>query len=48
MVTEMEKKHIEQILQQNDWNITTSARILGIDRSTLYSKIKRYNLQKVN
>ena len=47
-LTEMEKKHIEQILQQNDWNITTSARILGIDRSTLYSKIKRYNLQKVN
>ena len=46
-LTEVEKRHIEQILQQNDWNITSSAKILGIDRSTLYSKIKRYNIQKV-
>ncbi len=46
-LTEMEKRHIEQILQQTEWNITSSAKILGIDRSTLYSKIKRYNLQKL-
>ena len=47
-LTEMEKNHIEQILRQNDWNISSSAKILGIDRSTLYSKIKRYKLQKAN
>jgi len=41
----IEKHHILQVLTENDWNISTSARILGIDRSTLYSKIKRYDLQ---
>jgi DNA-binding NtrC family response regulator len=41
----IEKYHIQQVLADNAWNISTSARILGIDRSTLYSKIKRYQLQ---
>ena len=41
----MEKHHILQVLTQNDWNISISAKLLGIDRSTLYSKIKRYDLQ---
>jgi DNA-binding NtrC family response regulator len=43
---EVEKNHIRQILTDNDWNIARSAKILGIDRSTLYSKIKRYDIQK--
>jgi len=43
---EMEKRHISEILNQNNWNISKSAHILGIDRSTLYSKIKRYQIQK--
>ncbi len=43
---EVEKNHIRQILTDNGWNIARSAKILGIDRSTLYSKIKRYKLQK--
>jgi DNA-binding NtrC family response regulator len=43
---EVEKAHILQILTDNDWNISRSAKMLGIDRSTLYSKIKKYNLQK--
>jgi DNA-binding NtrC family response regulator len=43
---EVEKAHILQILTDNDWNIARSAKMLGIDRSTLYSKIKKYNLQK--
>jgi DNA-binding NtrC family response regulator len=47
-LTEIEKNHIEQILRQNGWNISVSARVLGIDRSTLYSKIKRYQLKKAN
>ena len=44
---EMEKTHIQQVLTQNQWNIARSAKILGIDRSTLYSKIKRYHIEKV-
>jgi len=41
----MEKSHILKILQKNSWNIQQSAQALGIDRSTLYKKIKRYNLR---
>jgi transcriptional regulator of acetoin/glycerol metabolism len=42
----MEKNHILQVLAENDWNIAQSAKTLGIDRSTLYSKIKRYQIRK--
>jgi len=44
---EVEKAHILQVLTDNKWNIARCAKILGIDRSTLYSKIKRYNINKV-
>ena len=44
---DVEKAHIQQVLVENQWNIARSAKILGIDRSTLYSKIKRYNICKV-
>jgi DNA-binding NtrC family response regulator len=43
---EVEKAHILQILTNYDWNIARSAKTLGIDRSTLYSKIKRYEIKK--
>ena len=43
---QVEITHITNILGQNDWNMTKSAEILGIDRSTLYNKIKRYNINK--
>jgi DNA-binding NtrC family response regulator len=43
---EVEKAHIFEILNENQWNIAKSAKILDIDRSTLYSKIKRYKLNK--
>ena len=43
---DIEKSHIQQILTENDWNIARSAKILDIDRSTLYSKIKRYDIRK--
>ncbi len=43
---EVEKAHIRQILADYDWNIARSAKTLGIDRSTLYSKIKKYEIGK--
>jgi DNA-binding NtrC family response regulator len=43
---EVERLHIRQILNENQWNIVRTARILDIDRSTLYNKIKRYRIQK--
>ena len=45
---EIEKAHIIQILDTYQWNIAKCANVLGIDRSTLYSKIKRYNIQKTD
>ena len=41
-----EKKYIEKILTENGWNISRSAKLLNIDRVTLYSKIKKYGLVK--
>jgi DNA-binding NtrC family response regulator len=44
---QMEIAHITYVLNVNDWNMTRAAGILGIDRSTLYNKIKRYKIKKV-
>ncbi len=41
----MERNHIASVLKNNSWNISVSAQILGIDRTTLYNKIKKYNLE---
>jgi DNA-binding NtrC family response regulator len=43
---EVERTHVLNILETNQWNIARCAKILGVDRSTLYAKIKRYNFQK--
>ncbi len=43
---DVEKTHIARILDANNWNIALSAKILNIDRSTLYSKIKRYQIAR--
>ncbi len=45
-IQEMEHHHIESILEKYDWNISRSAKALGVDRVTLYSKIKKYSLKK--
>jgi len=45
-VKEIEKDHILQILEENRWNIARSAKLLEVDRSTLYNKLKRYGLHK--
>jgi len=42
----IEKKHIAKILKENNWNVQKSAEQLGIDRVTLYNKIKKYKLKK--
>jgi DNA-binding NtrC family response regulator len=45
-LADVERDHIRQTLEDHRWNIARSARVLGIDRSTLYNKIRRYALQK--
>jgi two-component system response regulator HydG len=43
---EMEKYHIQRILEECGWNITRAAKILDINRVTLHKKIKRFEMQK--
>ena len=42
---DMEKVHIRKVLEENGWNKLQAAKILGIDRKTLYKKIKEYELE---
>jgi Nif-specific regulatory protein len=43
-LAEMEKQHIQATLNSTGWNKSKSAAILGIERSTLDRKIRRYEL----
>jgi transcriptional regulator of acetoin/glycerol metabolism len=43
---EMEKLLITETLQRSGGNIKESAITLGIDRSTLYEKIKKYEIPR--
>ncbi len=42
----MEKMHIKRILDETNWNISQTARLLEIDRQTLYNKIAKYTIEK--
>ena len=43
-LSEIEKRHIQRILDETNHNISKAARTLEIDRKTLYDKIKKYGL----
>ncbi len=43
---EVEKAHIEDVLEETGWNISKASSILGISRLTLYNKIKEYGISK--
>ncbi|HBY63276.1 MAG TPA: Fis family transcriptional regulator, partial [Solibacterales bacterium] len=42
---DVEKAHIGKVLEETKWNMSRTARILDIDRTTLYNKLKRYGLR---
>jgi DNA-binding NtrC family response regulator len=42
----IEQAHVAGILERTGWNIAQAARILAIDRKTLYLKIDKYGLRK--
>lgn len=42
---DLEKQYILQVLNRYDWNITRSAKVIKVDRVTLYNKIKKYDLK---
>ena len=45
-LAEVEHRHIERVLQATEGNVSRAARVLGIDRVTLYSKIRKFNIPR--
>ena len=43
---DVEKRHVEKILNQTKGNIAQAADILKISRLTLYNKIEKYHLKR--
>ncbi len=43
-LAEIEKAHVERVLAMTGWNRSAAARVLGIDRRTLFAKIQRHGL----
>lgn len=43
---ETERKHVFNILNKYEWNISRAAKALQVDRVTLYNKIKKYDLKQ--
>jgi two-component system, NtrC family, response regulator HydG len=42
---DIERAHIERVLRETQHNMSRAARVLDIDRTTLYNKLKRYGLR---
>ncbi len=45
-LAELERLAVEATLRRTSWNIKESAGVLGIDRSTLYDKIKKFGITR--
>ncbi len=43
---DVEKQHISFILNKYNWNISSAAKALKVDRVTLYNKIRKYSLKQ--
>lgn len=43
---EIEKKHIQFILEQVKWNKTKASQVLGITKATLYKKMSHYDINE--
>jgi two-component system, NtrC family, response regulator HydG len=42
---DIERAHIERVLRETQHNMSRAARVLDIDRTTLYNKLKRYGMR---
>jgi Nif-specific regulatory protein len=45
-LSDLEAEHIRQTLDHTDWNKSQAAKLLGIERSTLDRKIRRYEIER--
>jgi DNA-binding NtrC family response regulator len=42
---DIEKEYILKVLEKTDWNKSKASKLLGLDRKTLYHKLKKYGLE---
>jgi transcriptional regulator of acetoin/glycerol metabolism len=42
----VEKRHVAAVLGHTGGNVSQAARILGIDRVTLYNKMRKYAIRR--
>ncbi len=45
-LADVEASHVRMILEETGGNVTEAARILGVDRGTLYNKIKKFHIPR--
>ena len=45
-LADVERDHILHVLEETGWNVSETARVLRVDRTTVYNKIQRYHLQE--
>jgi len=45
-LAEIERQHIKRTLDETGWNVYRAARLLEIDRVTLYNRIKKYGFKR--
>jgi DNA-binding NtrC family response regulator len=45
-LAEVEKAHIINVLNRQNWNITSAAKLLGVDRVTIYKKLNKYGINR--
>ena len=45
-LSDVERQHVRQVLEETGWNVYQASRLLEIDRVTLYNKIKKYGFKR--
>ncbi|MCK4771860.1 MAG: sigma-54-dependent Fis family transcriptional regulator [Candidatus Latescibacteria bacterium] len=43
---ETEKLYLLKVLQDNNWNVSAAARVMGIQRSNLYRKLEKHGIER--
>jgi transcriptional regulator with GAF, ATPase, and Fis domain len=45
-LAEVEHRHLTRVLDAVRWNVSHAARILGVDRATIYNMMRRFRLER--
>jgi two-component system response regulator HydG len=45
-LSDVERQHIKNVLEETGWNVYQAARLLEIDRVTLYNKIRKFGFKR--